>query len=115
LAFENGSNVPLIAGVTDNCKYMAAESLAAVLSTITTTVEPYALGMQPVDFNLLPPFIIFQVYKAALIVTRGLSADRSSMEEIKKLKILRRFLKLVGHKWLGCGESNKIYQGVALG
>jgi hypothetical protein len=83
---------------------MAAESLAAVLSTITTTVEPYAMGLQPIDFNLLSPFVMFQVYKAALIVTRGLSADRISMEEVKRLKILRNVLKLAGNRWLSGSE-----------
>jgi hypothetical protein len=104
LAFENGSKVPLIAGVTDNCKYIAAESLAAVLENVTNTIEPFVLGLQSIDFNFLSPFVAFLVYKAALIVTRGLSVDNNSAEEMRKLKILRKFLKIVGERWLGCGE-----------
>lgn len=105
MAFEDGSNVPLIAGVTENCKYMAAESLAAVLSTVTTTIEPFALGMQFIDFNLLSPFVTFLVYKSALIVTRGLSvANSNSNEDMRKLKILRKFMKIVGERWLSCGK-----------
>jgi hypothetical protein len=104
LAFENGSNVPLIAGVTDNCKYVAEESLAAVLSTVTGTIEPFALGMQPVNFNFLPPFVTFLVYKAALVVTRGLSVDSSRHDEMRRLRILRKFLRIVAERWLGCRE-----------
>jgi hypothetical protein len=96
--------VPLIAGMTENCKYIATTSLAALLSTLIDTIEPFALGMQSIDFNFLSPFVAFLVYKAALIVTRGLVVDSGSDEEMRKLKILRNFLKIVRERWLGCGE-----------
>ncbi|EXJ82580.1 hypothetical protein A1O3_06393 [Capronia epimyces CBS 606.96] len=109
LAFENGTRVPPIAGSTENCNSMATESLASVLSTITSTVELFTLGTQSVEFNVLrvPPFVTFLVYKAAAIVTKRLLVDTSSSgsdEELGKLRLLRNFLKIMGARWLGCGK-----------
>ncbi|KAF4631364.1 hypothetical protein G7Y89_g6759 [Cudoniella acicularis] len=102
LAFENGSKVPLIAGVTDNCNSIATTSLISILSTITSTVELFTLSTQSINFNFLPPFVTFLVYKAAAIVTERLLMDIDSNEGLKKLRILRNFLRIMGERWLGC-------------
>jgi hypothetical protein len=98
--------VPLIAGVTENCNSIATISLISILSTITSTVEPFTLGSQSIDFNVLPPFVTFLVYKAAAFVTERLLMNIDSNEGPKKLRILRNFLSIVGERWLGCGEWN---------
>lgn len=99
--------MPLSAGVTENCKFIATKSLVTILATIITTIEPFALAKQPIDFNFLSPLVTFLVYKAAVIVTRGLLVDGTSHDGMRKLKVLRKFLKIVGERWLGCGELRK--------
>ncbi|KAK9328270.1 hypothetical protein V1520DRAFT_328417 [Lipomyces starkeyi] len=108
LASENGSKLPLIAGVAENCNFIATESLISVLSTITSTVEPFTLGTQSIDFNFLPPFVTFLVYKAAAILTERLFMDSDSNEGLRKLRILRNFLRIVGERWLGCERYLKL-------
>jgi len=108
LAFQNGSKVPLIPGVTENCNFIATTSLISVLSTITSTVEPFTLGSQSIDFNFLPPFVTVLVYKAAAIVTEGLLMDIDSNEGLNQLRILRNFLRTVGERWLGCERYLKL-------
>jgi hypothetical protein len=90
--------------VADQCKPIATASLLSLLSTICSTVEFFVLGTQPVDFNLLPPFVTFLVYKAAAIVTERLVPTPNENEGLKQLRILRNFLRIVGERWLGCGE-----------
>jgi hypothetical protein len=96
--------VPPTADATENCNSIATTSLISVLSTITSTVELFTLGTQSIDFNFLPPFVTFLVYKAAAIVTERLLMDSDWNEKMRKLKILRNFLRIVGERWLGCGE-----------
>ena len=88
----------------EDCNSIATTSLVSTLSTLTNTIEPFTLGTQSLDFDLLPPFITFSVYKAAAIVTERLLRDTDSNEELKQLRILRRFLRMVGKRWLSCGE-----------
>ena len=99
--------MPLYVGVTDGCNYIATKSLVTLLSTITDIIEPLTLGTQAIDINFLTPFIIFLVYKAAAIVTERLLIDSDSTEGLKRLRTLRKFLKIVGERWLGCGELSK--------
>jgi len=96
--------VPLLAGVTETCNSVATTSLISSLSTILSIVEPFTLGTQDIDFNLLPPIAAFLVYKAAALITERLLLDMTSVESIKQLRTLRGFLKLMSKRWLGCGE-----------
>jgi hypothetical protein len=90
--------VPPIAGVTENCSSIATTPLISVLSTIVSTVESFTLGAQSIDFNFLPPFVTFLVYKTAAIVTERLLIGIDSNEGLKKLRILRNFLRIVGKR-----------------
>jgi hypothetical protein len=101
--------VRLITGVTENCNSIATTSLVSVLSTIISTVELFTLGTQSIDFNLLPPFVTFSVYKAAAIVTERLLKDNNSNEGLRKLRILRNSSRIVGERWLGCGVLSKTF------
>jgi hypothetical protein len=112
LAFENGTKVPLTADATENCNFIATTSLISVLSTITSIVELFTLGTQSIDFNFLPPFVTFLVYKAAVIVTERLLMDSDWNEKMRKLKILRNFLRIVGERWLACGELSTTFDKV---
>jgi hypothetical protein len=49
------------------------------------------------------------VYKAAAIVTEGLLIDSDWNGKMRKLKILRNFLRIVGKRWLGCGELSTTF------
>ena len=107
LAFENGSRVNPVDGVDSNCLSLAIKSLNFLISSITSKVETFALGAQSVEFDVLPPSIMFLVYKAAALVTQRLCLDGGLNEGVRRLRILRRFLKAVGTRWLCCGELDK--------
>ena len=96
--------MPLIARVTDSYDSIATTSLISILYTITSIVEPFALGAQSIDFNLLPPFVTFLVYKAATLLTERLWIDGDSNEG------LRKFLAMVGERWFCGGEWSKTFQ-----
>jgi hypothetical protein len=52
------------------------------------------------------------VYKAAVIVTERLLMDSDWNEKMRKLKILRNFLRIVGERWLACGELSTTFDKV---
>lgn len=119
VAFENGTQVPPILGSTGDCNSIATEALGPVLSNITSTVELFTLGTasQSKDFNGFSPFVLFSVYKAAAIVTKRLlvntsSSSKDSIEDLRKLRLLRNFLGIVRARWLGCREFTKKGQPV---
>jgi hypothetical protein len=99
--------VPHVAGVIGDCNTIATTCLISVLSTITSTVELFTVGTQSVDLDVLPPFVIFLVYKASAIITERLLMGIDPNEGLKKLRILRSFLRIVGERWLSCGELSK--------
>jgi hypothetical protein len=106
LVFENGTRLPSMAGQTSesDCKALATTCLVSLLGTITSSVELFALGSQAINFDLLPPYVAYLIYKAAAIVTERLILGRESSEGLGQLRILRRFLAVAGERWLGCGE-----------
>ncbi|TVY86578.1 hypothetical protein LAWI1_G007127 [Lachnellula willkommii] len=102
LAFEHGSKVPpLTSGATANCTSIADTSLISIINTVTSVVELLMLDTRPIDFNLIPPFAALLVFKAAAIVTQRLLLDNDSSEDLKRLRILRKFLEAMGKRWLG--------------
>ncbi|KAH8696461.1 hypothetical protein BGW36DRAFT_428470 [Talaromyces proteolyticus] len=40
-------------------------------SAITSTIQPFILGRQCIDFNILPPFATFMLYQAAAMLMKG--------------------------------------------
>jgi hypothetical protein len=102
--------VPLIVGITESCKTIATASFISLLSVITSTIEPFTLGTQSINFNFLSPFVTFLVYKAAAIVTERLLMNIDPDEGLKKLRILRGFLNIVGERWLSCSELSKTFK-----
>ncbi|KAH8703840.1 hypothetical protein BGW36DRAFT_287451 [Talaromyces proteolyticus] len=102
LAYENGSKVPIVDEIAANCNEIAATSLTSLLTAVTTTVEPFVSGAETIDFSRLPPFIIFLVYKTAALVTERLLMGIDSNEGLKRLRILRTFLRMVSARWLCC-------------
>lgn len=97
--------MPPTASSIENVNQIATESLISMLSSITSAVEPFTAGTQ-LNFDLLPPFTLFLVYKAASMVTERLLIDSDSAEEnLKRLRVLRGFLQVVGKRWLGCSMS----------
>lgn len=90
---------------------MAVTELNSLISTTAITVEPFVLGTQTLDFNLLPPFITFLVYKASAILTDRLWLEMDVSDGLRKLRILRGFLKLVSTRWLAGGELSESFRG----
>ncbi|KAE8319549.1 hypothetical protein BDV41DRAFT_520188 [Aspergillus transmontanensis] len=103
LAYENGTKVQITDAQTLTCQTLATSSLNPILTTITNTVYPFVSGTQAIDFDRLPLFITFLVYKAASIMTERMWMETDSSETLRKLRILRGFLKMVNARWL-CGE-----------
>lgn len=104
VAFENGSKLPPVPGLTENCQSIAKPSLESLISLTTSSVEPMTQGTDAIDLNRIPPFAMFLVYRAAAIVTERLLVNSTSNEDLRKLKILRGFLKLSGKRWLISGK-----------
>ncbi|KUJ15403.1 uncharacterized protein LY89DRAFT_735517 [Mollisia scopiformis] len=102
LAFENGSKVFPVDVSTTTCTYVATTSLNNLISGIVELIEPFTLGARPLDFRSLTPFIPFLVYKTASIITGRLWLENDSIDGLRKLVILRDFLKLVAKRWLSC-------------
>ncbi|OJJ69714.1 hypothetical protein ASPBRDRAFT_130970 [Aspergillus brasiliensis CBS 101740] len=102
LAYENGTKVQITDGQSLTCQTLATSSLGTVLTTITDMVYPFVSGTQAIDFDRLPPFIAFLVYKTASLLTERIWMETDSSETLRKLRILRGFLKLVNARWLCC-------------
>ncbi|KAF4621941.1 hypothetical protein G7Y89_g14405 [Cudoniella acicularis] len=75
LAFKDGCKMTPVDEITSKCLSVAVKFLDFLLSSIVNKVEPFALGTQPLDFDLLPPSIMFLVYKTAALVTERLWVD----------------------------------------
>lgn len=104
LAYENGTKVQIIDGQSLTCQTLAISSLNPMLTTVTNMIYPFVSGAQAIDFDRLPPFIIYLVYKAAGLVTKRMWMETDSSEALRKLRILREFLKLVNARW-SCGSK----------
>ncbi|GFG25991.1 hypothetical protein IFM61606_05954 [Aspergillus udagawae] len=102
LAYENGTKARITDGQTFTCQSLATSSLNSILTTITDTVYPFVSGTRAIDLDRLPPFITFLVYKAAGLVTERMWMEFDSTEALRKLRILREFLKMVKARWLCC-------------
>ena len=96
--------MPPPAGVTEECRSMATKLLLPVLSTIISTIEPFILGIELINFQRLPPFITFMVYKAAAIITNRILLSNDYSNGLRDLKICRLFLSILGERWLSCSE-----------
>jgi hypothetical protein len=108
LAFKNGTKVSFSANATENWNSFATTSLNCILSTITSTVEPFTNGARSVEFNYLPPLVTFLVYKAAIITTERLSMELDANDGLARLRTLRKFLRIVAKRWLSCGKLNRM-------
>lgn len=104
LAFDNGTKVDSYDAGLSRCQALGIRSLNLLLSNLITKVESFTLSTQPVEFDLLPPSTMFLVYKAASFVTERLRIDGELSEGVRRLRILRGFLKTVGRRWLCCRE-----------
>jgi hypothetical protein len=104
LAYENGTKIQVTDGQSLTCQSLATSSLNPVLTTITNMVYPFVNGTQTIDFDRLPPSTTFLVYKAASLVTERMWMETDSSEPLRKLRILRGFLKMVNARWL-CGGT----------
>jgi hypothetical protein len=79
-----------------------------MLSTITCTVELFTMGTRSIDFNHFPPLVTFLVYKAPMITTERLSRELDANDGLTRLRILRKFLRIVAKRWLSCGKWNRM-------
>ena len=112
LAYENGSKVQITDEQTLTCQSLATSSLHPLLTTITNTVYPFVSGTQAIELGRLPPFITFSVYKAASIVTERIWMETDSSEALRKLRVLRGFLKMVNARWSCCGTLTQELLGL---
>ncbi|KAK1142216.1 hypothetical protein N8T08_008142 [Aspergillus melleus] len=94
LAYENGTKLQITDGQSLTCQTLATTSLNPILTTITNAIYPFVSGTQTLDLARLPPFLAFLVYKAASLVTERMWMESDSSEALRKLRILRGFLKL---------------------
>lgn len=79
---------------------MATNSIATILASTTDSAESFTTGTHTTDYNYLPPFVTFLAYKAAALVTQRMWMEKDANEALRKLKVLRDFLEMVGERWL---------------
>lgn len=104
LAFENGAKVTPVDGLTSNCVVLGTESLNLLISSTTQKIESLMLRIETIDYERLPPPTLLLVYKTASVVTKRLWIESEKSEGMRRLKILRDFLKAARKRWLCCGE-----------
>lgn len=114
LAYEHGSKVQITDGQTLTCQSLATSSLNPLLTTITNTVYPFVSGTQAIELDRIHPIVTFLVYKAASLVTERMWMETDSSEALRKLRILRGFLKLVNARWLCCSTLTQGLLGLGL-
>ncbi|KAH8423955.1 uncharacterized protein LDX57_001711 [Aspergillus melleus] len=102
LAYSNGTKIQITDEQSLTCQTLATSSLNSILTTITNTIHPFVSSTQALDMSRLPPFLAFLVYKAAGLVTERMWMETDSSEALRKLRVLRGFLKLVSARWLCC-------------
>jgi len=105
IAYDDGSKVPVTNGVTANCRSLGATYLDLMLANTTDSISPFVDGTKAIDFDRLPPFALFLVYKAATLVTERVWHAPDSSEALRKLRLLREFLALASARWLCCRMS----------
>ncbi|ETN41056.1 uncharacterized protein HMPREF1541_02991 [Cyphellophora europaea CBS 101466] len=100
LTFEHGTKQPPAPDGSAHSSSEATTSLFTILSSLTDSVELFTLDIPTIDYNCLPPFVVFLAYKAAALATQRLWLDKDTNEGLRKLRILRKFLAVVGERWL---------------
>lgn len=78
--------------------------LDVLVGDIVNIVKPFTEDKTRGDMNLLPPFIVYLVYKAAETVTENLPIYDYSKASLERLKVFRRFLRLISDRWLAGGK-----------
>ncbi|PVH74506.1 hypothetical protein DL98DRAFT_499702 [Cadophora sp. DSE1049] len=82
------------------CRAGARSALDSFLEVNLEMIQPYLEGNEMVDFKILPPFLVYLVYKCAAIVTERLRVGEETLPNWNALKGLRRFLELLSQRWL---------------
>lgn len=70
-------------------------------------VEELEEGTGTFDVGTFSPFAFHLIYKAAAIVTERLQVGLELETNLQRVRILRKILRLVGHRWLA-GRKQKI-------
>ncbi|KAH8586621.1 hypothetical protein B0O99DRAFT_644030 [Bisporella sp. PMI_857] len=82
------------------CRAGARSALDSFLDAKLALLQPYLEGNETIDFKILPPFLVYLVYKCAAIVTERLRVGEESLLNFNALKGLRGFLALLSQRWL---------------
>lgn len=90
---------------TRNCHNLAQGSLDSLVEVIVKMIEPFSEGEDIMDVRILPPFVIYLVYKVAAIVTERVWIDGGSRRSFQRLKSLRDALQLISQRWLAGGKE----------
>ena len=60
-----------------------------------------------VDVQIISPFMLHFVYKAAAIISERLQKGGNQEKDLQNVRRLRRILKLMGRQWLAGGKLIK--------
>ncbi|KAL2832303.1 hypothetical protein BJY01DRAFT_101583 [Aspergillus pseudoustus] len=102
VAYDDGSKVQVTDGVTANCRSLGASYLDLMLTNTAEMISSFVSGARVIEFDRLPPFALFLVYKAAALVTERVWLAPDSDEALRKVRALRGFLTLASARWLCC-------------
>lgn len=102
LAFENGSK--------GTCGDMSVCDISQATEAVNSLIDDIVKHVADIDENFgapeelsVPPFVIFLVYKAAVITTG--KVQNGIEGNLQKLRILRKALTSTAQRWLAGGEN----------
>ena len=109
LAFENGSKATC-SGASISAMSQANAALDTLIDDIVERVAGLNEGNLLLQEPSIPLFVIFLVYKAAVITTRRLQVDLEPAANLLRLRVLRSALMATMQRWLAGSELLSLIQ-----
>ena len=102
IVLDNGIKIPI--GAAEECRILAVASLKPLMATLCELVTPFVQSSDKIDYGLLPVFALLLIYRAAKVSTEQLLVNVNLEEELRRLRVFRKFLKTAGQRWLAGSE-----------
>ncbi|KAH6719566.1 hypothetical protein BKA61DRAFT_714205 [Leptodontidium sp. MPI-SDFR-AT-0119] len=99
LTFDNGSKATC-SGASISCNSQATAALDSLIDDIVERVAGLNRGNIEPEESSIPPFVMFLVYKAAVITTGRLQNGIEPKANLQRLRVLRNYLTATAQRWL---------------
>lgn len=104
MAFDNGSK-PTCAGTSTSTISQANAALDTLIDALVKRVEGLRSDTIFPEEPSIQPFVIFLIYKAAVITTGRLQNGIQPGSNMQRLRVLRNALIVIAQRWLAGGEN----------